>query len=36
MKKIYKHPNYEYTSLYDDIALIQLDRRIEYNFDVVK
>ena len=35
MKKVYKHPHYRYPSLYDDIAMIELGRRIEYNFDKV-
>merc|ERR1712227_535409 len=32
MQKIYRHPNYKYPSLYDDIALIQLGRRIHYDY----
>ena len=35
MKKVYKHPNYVYGLLYDDIALVQLGRRISYNFTEV-
>jgi len=35
-KKIYKHPNYVYQRLYDDIALVELGRRISYNFDKVR
>lgn len=33
MKKVYKHPLYEYPSLYNDVAVIELGRRIEYDFD---
>jgi len=31
-KKVYSHPNYVFPRLYDDIALVQLGRRIPYNF----
>ena len=35
VKRIYKHPGFKNGELYDDIALIELDRRIEYDFDKV-
>ena len=34
-KKVYSHPNYVFPRLYDDIALVQLGRRIPYNFTKV-
>ena len=33
IKKIYKHPNYVYPNLYNDIALLELGRRVKYDFD---
>jgi len=33
IKRVYKHPAYQYPKLYDDIAVIELGRRVEYNFD---
>ena len=33
MKKVYKHPLYKYPSLYNDVAVIELGRRIEYNYE---
>ena len=33
MKKSYTHPHYEYPSLYDDIAVVELGRRIVYDYD---
>jgi len=33
MKKAYTHPHYEYPSLYDDIAVVELGRRIVYDYD---
>lgn len=33
MKKAYIHPHYEYPSLYDDIAVVELGRRIVYDYD---
>ena len=32
---MYKHPNYQYPKLYDDIAVLELGRRIDYNFEKV-
>ena len=36
MKKVYTHPNYVYPSLYDDIAVVELGRRIVYDYEKVK
>ena len=33
MKKVYTHPNYKYPSLYDDIAVVELGRRIVYDYE---
>jgi len=33
MKKYYTHPHYEYPSLYDDIAVVELGRRIVYDYE---
>jgi len=33
MKKAYIHPHYTYPSLYDDIAVVELGRRIVYDYD---
>ena len=33
IKKIYIHPFYQYPNLYNDIAILELGRRIEYGFD---
>ena len=35
VKKVYKHPNYEYPKLYDDIAVLELGRRIVYDYEKV-
>ena len=35
MKKSYIHPHYEYPSLYDDIAVVELGRRIVYDYEKV-
>ena len=35
MKKAYIHPAYKYPSLYDDIAVVELGRRIVYDYDQV-
>ena len=32
IKKVYKHPSYSYPSLYTDIAVVELGRRVEYDF----
>jgi hypothetical protein len=32
-KRVYKHPLYKYGRAYDDIALIELGRRIVYDYD---
>jgi len=34
IKKVYKHPQYKYPNLYDDVAVLELGRRIEYNYDL--
>ena len=36
MKRVYNHPKFTYPSLYDDIAVIELGRRISYDVDKVK
>ena len=33
VKKIYRHPLYKYPELYNDIAVVELGRRIEYDYD---
>ena len=33
IKRIYKHPLYKYPNLYNDVAVIELGRRIEYDYD---
>jgi len=33
IKRVYKHPDYRYPNLYNDVAVLELGRRIEYNFD---
>ena len=35
IKRVYQHPNYNYPTLYDDIAVVELGRRIVYDFDLV-
>ena len=32
IKRVYKHPNYKVPNLYDDVAVLELGRRVEYNF----
>jgi len=32
IKKVYTHPSYSYPSLYTDIAVVELGRRVEYDF----
>merc|ERR1711953_899672 len=32
IKRVYKHPNYRFPNLYNDVAVLELGRRIEYNF----
>ena len=34
IKKVYKHPSYKYPNLYDDIAVMELGRIVEYNYDL--
>ena len=34
MKKVYKHPLYKFPSLYNDVSVIELGRRVVYDFDV--
>jgi hypothetical protein len=33
IKRVYKHPEYRFPNLYNDVAVLELGRRIEYNFD---
>jgi len=33
IKRVYKHPNYQYPKLYDDIAVVELGRRIAYDYE---
>ena len=33
LKRHFKHPLYKYPTLYNDIAIAELGRRIEYNYD---
>ena len=33
IKKVYKHPLYTYPNLYNDVAVVELGRRIDYDFD---
>jgi len=33
IKRVYKHPNYKFPNLYNDVAVLELGRRIEYDFD---
>ena len=32
VRKVYRHPDYRYPRLYNDVAVLELGRRIEYNF----
>ena len=32
-KRVYKHPLYKYGEAYNDVSLIELGRRIVYNYD---
>jgi len=32
IKRVFKHPKYVYPNLYNDIALLELGRRIDYNY----
>jgi len=34
IKRVFKHPNYKYPTLYNDIALLELGRRVVYDFDL--
>jgi len=34
IKRVFKHPQYKYPNLYDDIAVLELGRRVEYNYDL--
>ena len=36
IKRKYVHPNYIYPKNYNDIALLELGRRIHYDFDLVR
>ena len=33
MKKVYKHPLYNFPSLYNDVSVIELGRRVVYDYD---
>ena len=33
VKRVYKHPLYSFPRLYNDIALLEMGRRIEYDHD---
>ena len=33
VKRVFKHPLYKFPTLYNDIAVIELGRRIEYNYN---
>jgi len=33
IKRVYKHPQYNHPQLYNDVALLELGRRIEFDFD---
>merc|ERR1712038_504761 len=35
VKRVYQHPNYEYPKQYDDIAVVELGRRIAYDYEKV-
>ena len=35
IKRVYQHPNYQYPKLYDDIAVVELGRRIAYDYEKV-
>ena len=35
IKRVYQHPNYRYPLLYDDIAVLELGRRISYDYEKV-
>ena len=32
VRKVYRHPDYRYPRLYNDVAVLELGRRIEYDF----
>ena len=34
-KNVFVHPSYQFPSLYDDIAVVELGRRIHYDYDKV-
>merc|ERR1739838_737577 len=34
IKRVFKHPLYKYPNLYNDVALLELGRRVEYDYDV--
>jgi len=33
IKRIYKHPEYKYPQLYNDVAVLELGRRVEYDYE---
>ena len=34
-KRVYQHPHYQFPLLYNDIAMIELGRRIPYDYEKV-
>jgi hypothetical protein len=34
VKRVYKHPLYKFGRGYDNIALVELERRIAYDYDI--
>ena len=34
IKRVFKHPLYKYPNLYNDVAVIELGRRVEYDYNV--
>ena len=35
VKRVYQHPNYQYPKQYNDIAVVELGRRIAYDYEKV-
>ena len=34
IKRVFKHPYYKYPNLYNDIALLELGRRVVYDYNL--
>jgi len=34
IKRVFKHPLYKYPNLYNDVAVLELGRRVEYDYDL--